>query len=327
MEIAVDYISATNPARRSKADIHRIRHKPCVTIQRKALFSTETRKYLEDNPHLTDVTLLGPAPLRNLQLITGLSHVKKLVLAWLPKLSDFTALSTLPNLESLNATEGTPCDFTSAWDLPRLTAVGYSISKQKSWRTSFTTMSGLTRVRRLSLYDLNSPDLRFLSKLRELTHFKVTYGKLTALDGIGNAKGLLEIELYKTKTKNAGALANCHNLQKASIDGLTSLSFLTQTQKLQWLTVCGPTTIPTLAPVAANASIRTLILSKDVEVTDRDISPLVGHPTLEVCWVPRCLEKALLAQKVDSKCEYSIGSYRYILSRSGTKKLSRWKRS
>lgn len=144
------------------------------------------------------------------------------------------------------------------------------------------SISSLKNLKFLSLREIKTKDLNFISSLSKLEELWLSLGSYDNFDAITKLPSLTRLSIHQVKgfdnqTAN-NILSKCDSLQYLQLQDLkhiTSLDFIAFLKNLRYLNLDGIKNISSYSPISLNKSIET-ISAANSRPADKDLTPLLN---------------------------------------------------
>jgi hypothetical protein len=143
------------------------------------------------------------------------------------------------------------------------------------------SISSLKNLKFLSLREIKTKDLNFISSLSELGELWLSLGSYDNFDAITKLPSLKRLSVHQVKgfdneTAN-NILSKCISLQYLQLQDLkhiTALDFIAFLKNLRYLNLDGIKNLSSYSPISANQNLET-ISAADSRPADKDLTPLL----------------------------------------------------
>lgn len=197
-------------------------------------------------------------------------------------LSKLDQLSKLSNLKSLGITKNvsSKASLEILENLDQLEILYTSISK------GVETISKLNNLQFLSLREIKSQNLGFLSNLNKLKELWISLGSYSDFDDIAKIHNLEKLSIHQVRgfdnSITNSVLPKCKNLtamQFQNLKNLKSLDFVPEIQNLEFIAIEGAKNISTYEPIKKAKKIESF-MGYDCRPADKSLEPLTDIKNL-----------------------------------------------
>lgn len=197
-------------------------------------------------------------------------------------LSKLEQLSNLSNLKSLGITKNvsSKASLEILENLNQLEILYTSISK------GVETISKLNNLQFLSLREIKSKNLSFLSNLNKLEELWISLGSYSDFDDISKIPNLEKLSIHQVREFDDSIansiLPKCKNLlalQLQNLKNLTSFEFVPAIKNLEFIEIEGVKNITTYEPIKKAKKIETF-MGYDCRPADKSLEPLTDIKNL-----------------------------------------------
>ena len=197
------------------------------------------------DPNATDMQRLdvlgGRDNMEKVSDLTGLEYATNLTILDLGgnrRIKDFSPLSSLTNLKSLDLAGTDITDLSSLSQLTNLT----ELRLNRNWKlTDISALSGLTSLTELYLDYNRITDVSALSKLTNLKSLYLNHNKLTDISALSGLTNLRVLVLWENQITAIPPLLQLKNVRKLELTSnqITSIPPIKQLENLQSLKLAG----------------------------------------------------------------------------------------
>lgn len=203
-------------------------------------------------------------------------------LAAISKMSGLTELGITKNVKS-------SVSLKILEPLADLTTLFVSISKD------IESISSLKNLKFLSLHEIKTKDLNFISSLSKLEELWLSLGSYNNFDAITKLPSLKRLSIHQVKGFDNdianSVLSKCSSLEYLQLQNLkhvSTLDFVGSLKNLKYLDLDGIKNLSSYSPISANDSIET-ISAANSRPADKDLTPLLN---LKNVWLGDSYSKA-----------------------------------
>ena len=232
-------------------------------------------KVIENNPHI-DLRFYGNYSEEQIEW-SLLSSVERLQIdLWETK--DLKEVSQLTNLKRLGITKNVKSSVSLKIleNLTNLQTLFTSISKD------IQTISGLDQLNFLSLREIKTNNLDFLTQLENLNTLWLSLGSYENFEAINQIKNLKKLSIHQVKNfdniNGNDTLSKCEKLEALQLQDLKhieTLNFLKKLKLLKYLQIEGLKNIETYEPILTCSSLETFLAS-NCKPIDKSLKGLVN---------------------------------------------------